>query len=183
MTRRRTTATALLAAGAATAAAFALAGCGGGSKPAATTQAATEQTVKGATFSFAAPAAWKAAATDRGMRATGPGQGLLSVAVYKLVKKYDPKRFDAAAQELDGVAAKLATGRKGKVTARDTVTVAGIPSRTYRIAYALAGAPVEQQVTFVLRDTTEWLLVCRRAAADPDGDCARFLSTFALASR
>lgn len=173
----------MCAAGAAAAVALAVTGCGGGSKPAATTAAAAEQTVKGAGYSFAAPTGWQTAATARGVSATGPGQSLLSVAVYKLVKKYDPKRFEAAAKELDGVAAELAQGRKGKVTASDTVTVAGIPSRSYRIAYALAGAPVEQQVTFVLRDTTEWLLVCRRAAVDPDGDCTRFLATFQLAGR
>ena len=182
MTRR----TALLSSGAAGTLALALllAGCGGGSgKQAATTAAPTEQTVRSPGYSFAAPAAWKAVLNGTAASATGPGAGLLTVNVYRLVKRYDPKKAEAAARELDGVAKRLAAGRKGKVAAAETAKVAGIPSRSYRIEYALKGDNLVQQVTFVLRDTTEWLLVCRRAAADSYDVCARFRSSFSLASR
>ena len=116
------------------------------------------------------------------MNATGPGSQLLAVAVYPLVKPFDPAKFAAAALELDKVAAQLATDRKGKVTASETITVAGIEVRSYRIEYTLDSDIVQQQVTFVLRGATEWLLVCRRAAADPDAPCAALLSSFTLAA-
>lgn len=162
--------------------AAALAGCGGGSKPA-TTTTPTEQQVRGAGYTYTAPFGWQVAGTDRGTTATGPGSQLLSVTVYRLVKPYVPARFAAAARELDGVAARLAAGRSGKVAASRTVKVAGRDSRSYRITYAVKGTSLQQEVTFVLSGRTEWQLVCRRTAADPDAPCATLLSSFAIASR
>lgn len=154
------------------------AGCGGGKK--AQPPAATDQTVKGSGYTFSAPAGWRVFATERGVNASGPGSLLLSVGVYKLVKPYAPARFDAAARELDRVAARLAAGREGKVNSKQTITVAGRKVRSYRIGYKLGGKSLSQQVTFVLRDKTEWLLVCRRGVADPDEPCARLLASFRL---
>lgn len=176
MSRRRL-ATAAALAGVALVAVVA-AGCGG--KATTTTPARSDQTVKGTGYTFAAPAGWRVFATARGLSATGTGSQLLSVGVYKLVKPYASARFEAAATELDGVAARLAAGRKGKVASKETVTVAGRQVRSYRIDYELGGDRLTQQVTFVLRDTTEWLLVCRRAATDPDVPCAQLLSSFTL---
>lgn len=156
-------------------------GCGGGGDEAATTTTVPkEQTLRGIGYSHAAPAGWTPAATQRGTTATGPGSQLLSVGVYKLVKVYVERRFDATAAELDKVAARLAADRKGSLTASETVTVAGRKARSYRIAYATGGTDLVQQVTFVLRGTTEWLLVCRRAATDGDEPCARLLASFRL---
>lgn len=178
---RRTAGVVAAAAAAVLALGLAVTGCGGdggGDTPA--TTAPREQTVRGAGYSHAAPAGWRTAATERGTTATGPGSQLLSVGVYKLVKVYVERRFDATAAELDEVAARLAADRKGSLTASETVTVAGRKARSYRIAYATGGADLVQQVTFVLRGTTEWLLVCRRAAGDPDEPCARLLASFRL---
>lgn len=155
-------------------------GCGGGSTRVKTTTAPTDQVVRGAGYTFTAPARWRPLATPRGMNVSGAVWQLITVGVYKLVKPYAPDRFEATARELDGVAANLAAGRKGKVTAKETLTVAGRQVRSYRIAYTVGDESLTQQVTFVLRGTTEWLLVCRRAAADPDGPCAALLSSFAL---
>lgn len=154
------------------------AGCGG--KATRTSPSRTDQTVKGASYTFAAPADWRVARTVRGISAAGTGSRLVSVAVYKLVKRYTPARFEAAARELDGVAARLAAGRNGKVTAKETATVAGRQVRSYRIDYVHRGESLSQQVTFVLRGTMEWLLVCRRASTDPDEPCAQLLSSFTL---
>jgi hypothetical protein len=158
----------------------AAAGCGGGGKAVPTTTVRTDQPVKGSGYTFAAPNGWRVSTTARGMSAAGNGAQLVSVASYKLVKRYTPARFEATARELDGVAVKLAAGRQGKVTAKETVTVAGRQVRSYRIDYLHDGESLTQQVTFVLRDTTEWLLVCRRAATDPDEPCAHLLASFAL---
>lgn len=161
--------------------AVAVAGCGGSARKPAPV-APTTQKVAGNGYSYTAPIGWKIVPTDRGIRATGPGSQLLAVAVYPLVKRFDPVKFAAATTELDKVAAQLATDRKGKVTASETTTVAGIKVRSYRIEYTLDSDSVQQQVTFVLRGATEWLLVCRRAAADPDAPCAALLSSFTLAA-
>lgn len=178
---RRVTATALAGVALVAVVAVVAAGCGGGGgKATTTTPARTDQTVKGVGYTFVAPAGWRVVPTPRGVSASGTGPQLLSVAVYKLVKPYAPTRFAATARELDGVAANLAAGRKGKVTSRETLRVAGRPVRSYRIAYELGEDSLTQQVTFVLRGTTEWLLVCRRAATDPDRPCARLLSSFTL---
>ena len=177
MSRRRLATAAALAGVALVAAAAA--GCGGG-KATRTTPARIDQTVKGAGYTFSAPVGWRVFATARGLSATGTGSQLLSVGVYKLVKPYAPARFEATATELDGVAARLAAGRKGKVASKETLTVAGRKVRSYRIGYELGGDRLTQQVTFVLRNTTEWLLVCRRAATDPDEPCAQLLSSFVL---
>lgn len=155
-------------------------GCGRGSTPAKTTAAPTDQVVKGAGYTFTAPARWRPLATPRGMNVSGAVWQLITVGEYKLVKPYAPDRFEATARELDGVAASLAAGRKGKVTAKQTLTVAGRPVRSYRISYTVGDESLIQQVTFVLRGTTEWLLVCRRAASDPDEPCAALLSSFTL---
>lgn len=180
MSRRQ----ALAATSLATLAALAIlvAGCGGGGKQPTPPPPPTEQAVKGAGFTYVAPVGWKVFPTANGVNASGPGSRLLSVAVYKLVKRYNETKFVAAARELDGVAARLAQGRKGAVTARATVTVAGRRARSYAIAYTLGADTLIQQVTFVLRGTTEWLLVCRRATADPDAPCAKLLSSFTLAA-
>ena len=161
--------------------AVAVAGCGGSAKQPAPV-APTTQKVAGSGYSYTAPLGWKISTRPRGINATGPGSQLLAVAVYPLVKRFDPAKFAAAALELDKVAAQLATDRKGKVTASETITVAGIEVRSYRIEYTLDSDLVQQQVTFVLRGATEWLLVCRRAAADPDAPCAALLSSFTLAA-
>lgn len=180
MTRRRLP---LLLVGAAVTVALVAAGCGGGGGKKQPPALAQTQIVRGAGYTFAAPTGWSVTGTTRGVDATGPGRNLLSVSVYKLVKPYAPARFAAAAKELDKVAAQLAAGRKGTLRSKETRTVAGLQVRSYRIAYAHEGQNLEQQVTFVLRDSTEWQLVCRRATADPDDHCARLLSTFTLASR
>ena len=160
------------------------AGCGGGtSKGTKTTPVAVDQTVKGTGYTFTAPARWRPLTTPRGVNVSGAVWQLLSVSVYKLVKPYAPARFEATARELDGVAASLAAGRKGKVTSKETLTVAGREVRSYRIAYTVRDVSLSQQVTFVLRGTTEWLLVCRRAATDPDEPCAHLLSSFTLKAR
>ncbi len=178
LTRRRLASAAALA-GIALVAVLA-GGCGGGSTPAKTTAAPTHRVVKGAGYTFTAPAGWRPLATQRGVSVSGTGRQLITVGVYKLVKPYAPRRFEATARELDGVAANLAAGRKGKVTAKETLTVAGRQVRSYRIVYTVGDESLAQQVTFVLRGTTEWLLVCRRAASDPDEPCATLLSSFAL---
>jgi len=61
------------------------------------------------------------------------GNGLVSVTRFPLVKPYEPSKFEAAAKELDGVAAQLADRNGGELTKRETTEVAGRRIRAYTI--------------------------------------------------
>jgi len=56
------------------------------------------------------------------------------------------------------------------------VRVDGREARSYRIAYH----GLVEEITFVLDDSHEYELLCRRAAGAPDEPCAKLVSSFAL---
>lgn len=91
---------------------------------------------------------------------------------FTLVKRYDPSRFAAAAQELDGIAAKLAAASGTTLSAKETIRVGGRKIRDYRFGATRIG--------FFLSGRTEYQLLCQLAAdgSDPDGACALLFSSF-----
>ena len=88
------------------------------------------------------------------------GTGLVSVTAFPLVKAYDVGKFDAAAKELDGLAARLAEQAGTTVSKSETVTVAGRRIR----AYDYGG----RRIGFVLVGKREYQLFCVRAPAACD---------------
>jgi hypothetical protein len=102
------------------------------------------------------------------------GGSLVSVTRFPLLKPYEPAKFQAAARELDGVAAQLAAKAGGKVTKRETTDVAGRKIR----AYTIEANGMTTRIGFVLVDKTEYQLVCSPAARTA---CDLLFSTFALA--
>ena len=103
--------------------------------------------------------------------------------MYRLGKVYSPDQFDAAAKELDGVAARLARAAGGKVVSSETTRVAGRKVRAYRFTAAAAGGgTADDRVAFVLAGRREVQLLCEApaGAGDPDGACALLLATFSL---
>ena len=101
------------------------------------------------------------------------GDDLVSVTRYTLVKPYEPAKFQAAAKELDGIAAQLAARNGGKVTKRETTEVAGRRIR----AYTIEANGRSMRIGFVLDDKTEYQLVCSGAARTA---CDLLFSSFAL---
>ena len=150
----------------------------------ATTATATKA-VTGPGFRFTAPADWHVARTPTSITAR-PSAGadtLVSAAVYRLGKTYTPGGFDAAAKELDGVAARLAHAAGGKVVSGETTSVAGRKVRSYRFTASSKGAgPTDDRVAFVLAGKREVQLLCQapRGAGDPDGACGLLYDTFSL---
>ena len=77
--------------------------------------------------------------------------------------------------ELNRVAATLATRLGGKVTSRQTVTVAGRQAREYEIEH---GGFVDR-ITFVLRGKRNFQLACRWRADDGEPNaCGQLSSSF-----
>jgi poly(3-hydroxybutyrate) depolymerase len=148
---------------------FILAACGGSTQP----EPVSARAVAGRGFTVSVPAGWNVRKTSKTLVATRGG-GLVSVTRYTLLKPYEAAKFAAAAKELDGVAAELATRNGGKVTKRETVEVAGRRIRAYTIESSGAAT---MRIGFVLVDKSEYQLVC---SGDTATACDLLFSTFAL---
>jgi hypothetical protein len=125
----------------------------------------------GAGFRFSVPEAWQSS-TAKGVVAARSGGAAVSVRTFTLVKRYDPARFDAAAKELDGIAAKLASAAGATLAEKQTTTVGGERIRAYRFASTRIG--------FFLTGRREYQLLCRLApdGTDRDGACALLFASF-----
>jgi hypothetical protein len=147
-----------------------LAGCGGSTS-------AKTQTVTGEGFRFQAPADWAVERTGPSVAAVDGDVNRVEVLRFTLEKPYRPALFDAAAKELDGVAGRLATQLKGKVSSQSTSELAGRKARSYTIDY---GPGKTQEIAFVLEGSNEFQLLCRRPASASNDACAQLFATFAL---
>lgn len=160
------------------------ASCGGSGNDGGTAGSERTKVVRGPGFHFTAPAGWHVGRTARSVRATRPGDAhaAVSATVYRLGKPYSPGEFDAAAKELDGVAARLAGAAGGAVTSSETTTVAARKVRAYRFTADDTGAPTEDRVAFVLSGRREVQLLCvaPKDERDPDGACTLLFDTFTL---
>jgi len=106
------------------------------------------------------------------------GTALVSATTFTLLKRYDPGRFPEAAVELDRNVAKLAAQANGRVTGKQTVTVAGRKVRAD--SYTAKG--FDTRLGFVLSGKREVQLLCRapNGSADPDGACGLLFRSFRL---
>jgi hypothetical protein len=150
-------------------AALILAGCGGPAEPEA-------QVVRGDGFSFEAPADWTVTRAGGATAATDGAVDRVEVRVFRLVRPFRAARFEAAARELDGIAARIAKQQSGRVAAKETARVAGRKARSYRIEYD----GKVQVLTFVLKDRQEFQLLCRRAAGASGEACELLAESFRL---
>lgn len=132
--------------------------------------------MRGNGYHFEAPHGWKVRHTARGMTASRGDLDLVGVSTFRLQKAYRPAVFEAAANELDGVAARLARRLGGRVVSSSTVRAAGAEARSYRLETDAA----VQELTFVLRGLREYQLLCRRKADSGDSACSTLVSSFAL---
>lgn len=133
--------------------------------------------MRGQGFRFEAPAGWAVARKTDGVSASSGDIDLLQTQRFTLEKPYRPAIFAKAARELDGVAAQIAVQNHGHVEMRATRQVGGRKTRYYRIAY---GPGKTEEIAFVLVDRNEYQVLCRRAAAAPDTNCAQLFSSFAV---
>jgi hypothetical protein len=145
-----------------------LTGCGGQGAPKA-------QLVLGPDFRFDAPGGWKVERTRRQTSATHDSE-LVRVATFPLLKPYRSALFGRVATELTARMAEVAKHVNGTVSGSRTVTAAGIRSHSYDVQ---VGDHVDQY-TFVLRDTREYQLLCRRGSGSSDAACKQLIASFAV---
>jgi hypothetical protein len=150
------------------------AGCGGGG-------GTKERVVRGEGFTFRAPAAW---AVERrgGVVEVGEGRDLVSVTLYPLVRRYRPELWTKVVPELDRAATAVAKQQQGSVADPRTVTVGGQEARRYDVLYERDGRKLTERITFVLREKTEYLLLCRYERGGSSDACELLLRSFRLAA-
>jgi hypothetical protein len=162
-----------------------LAGCGGGggggSSEGTTTQVSGRRVV-GPGFTFLAPDSWKVSHDARSatVKPGGDEPTLASVTGLKLRTRYAPRLYAKVSKELDSVTTSLADKLNGKVIARRDVVASGIRSRQYDLAYEKDGEGLVDRITFVLKGTDEYYVLCRWLAdrGEPEA-CSLLLRTFA----
>jgi hypothetical protein len=108
------------------------------------------------------------------------GIDLLSVRRYRLVRPVSPELWQQALPELDRAAEQVASQQDGTVTERKTMSIAGRDGRHYEVEYAHDGKELTEELGFVLRGKTEYLLLCRYERGGDRGACERLLATFSL---
>lgn len=148
-------------------------GCGGGDGG---TPGTSGQAVDGPGFTFRAPEDWTVKKTPTSAEASQDTETLVSVTVLPLLRPYRPALFPRLVKELDRVAAGLAKGLDGEVTASRTMTMpAGGKVRQYEITHG----DLVDRITFVLRGKREYQLTCRWRKGDgaPDA-CAQLVASF-----
>src|SRR3954447_17679458 len=82
---------------------FILAGCGGSTQP----EPVSARVVSGPGFTVSVPTRWAVRNSGKSLLAA-QGNRLAPTPRFPLLKPYEPSKFQAAAKELDGVAAQLA---------------------------------------------------------------------------
>lgn len=157
-----------------------LAGCGGDEPP------EPPRVVAGATWRAEVPRSWELERPPRTVVAASPdGPEAVSVATFRLGRRFEPELWPAAVRELNDVAARLAErlGPTGAVERTEDSTVGPHRARTYEIAYERDGVLLTDRVTFVLRGLEQYQLTCRIAVDDPGPGveaCERLLGSFRL---
>lgn len=128
------------------------------------------QVVRGAGFSFEAPAGWEVKRGERGGASAVAGTQLVGVTRFILRVAYRPELWKKLVPELDRVAKDVAAKEGGALSASRTVVVAGRRARQYEVQADESQA----QYTFVLKARTEYQLLCR----DAGEVCAAFVASF-----
>ena len=139
--------------------------------------------MRGPGFTFSAPLGWTVKRTPSSVAARSEqGGALVSATRFRLLKAYDPARFEATAKELNGVAAKLARDANGAITSSETTTVDGRKVRSYRFTSRAGGRDLENRLAFVLSGVREVQLLCQapKGKLGATGACSLLFDSFAL---
>jgi hypothetical protein len=150
-----------------------VAGCGGGHVPA--------KLVGGTGYSFEAPGDWNVSRVA-GQVSVAPkhGEELLRVSRLPLVRPFEPSLWSKVVPELDRAAATLARQQAGSVASPRDVTIGGERARRYDVEYARAGTALVERIAFVLKDRTEYFLLCRFERGRSSSACDLLLRSFGL---
>src|SRR6476659_9352435 len=132
--------------------------------------------IRGTGFTFEAPAQWGVS------RQAAEGTQLISVTRFPLLRRFKPALWDKAVPELDRAAAGVAEQQQGTVSDPRTITIDGQKARRYEIAYAAEGKQLVERIAFVLREKTEYLLLCRYERGGSTDACDGLLTSFRLAA-
>ena len=108
------------------------------------------------------------------------GTDLLSVHRYALQRDFEPQLWAKVVPELDRAADQVAAQQNGTVTERETVKIAGLDARHYEVDYEHDGKELTEELGFVLREKSEYLLLCRYERGGDADACERLLATFTL---
>ena len=127
--------------------------------------------VRGEGYTFDAPPAWEVERSEHGVSAA-EGDKLVGVTTFTLRTPYSPGLWAKLVPELDRVAEDVAAKEGGELVGSRTVVVAARRARQYEIE---AGG-TRIQYTFLLRNRTEYQLLCR----DAREVCAAFVASFRL---
>jgi hypothetical protein len=154
-------------------AAVVLASCGG--QPG-------QRTVTGAGYSFRAPAGWEVVRSARGVRASegGDGAAVIGVSRFPLLRAYRPALWSKVVRELDGASSAIARDQHGSVTDARDVRISGERARRYTLTYDVRGKKLVEELVFVLRAKTEYLLLCRYEQGGSLDACDTLMSSFRL---
>lgn len=148
-------------------------GCGGSSSG----HNGKGQTVTTPLYTYQAPGDWQATVAGRNAIVKNGPDTLVSVTLLPTLKPYRPALFPQLIGELDRITGVFAGRLQGRVTARQTILVAGGKVRQYEITHR----DLVDRLTFVFRGKQEFLLTCRWKAKDgrPDA-CDQQTSTFRI---
>ena len=149
-----------------------VAGCGGSNE-------APDRVVRGPGYEFSAPADWALLRTAAETRLE-QRDGLVSVRRFPLERPFHPSQWAKVVPELDRAAAAVARQQGGQVRGPETVTIGGRQARRYDIEYEKNGRSLVDRIAFVLRDRTEYYLLCRYESGGDTRACDRLLATFRL---
>ena len=153
--------------------ALVVAGCGGNPSP---------QAVSGTGYAFSAPGGWQVTRTANQVQAVekkGSPQ-LVAVSRFPLLRVFRPALWAKVVKELNAAADGIASQQQGVVSGSSDLTVAGQQARRYTISYETKGQKLEEQLVFVLRDKTEYLLLCRYRQGASTAACEMLTRTFKL---
>jgi hypothetical protein len=152
-----------------------LAACGGKSSNA-------SRIVAGTGYTFSAPQRWEVSRTARQVQAAEGHRSAALVAVsrFPLLRAFRSELWPKVVHELDAAAAGIARQQRGEVSKAKDVTIAGERARRYAIDYTLRGTQLVEELAFVLRGKTEYLLLCRYERGGSHDACDSLMSSFTL---
>jgi hypothetical protein len=153
-----------------------LVACGGGG-------GRGDRLVSGTGYTFEAPKGWEIVRTARQVQAAqGHGAAaLVAVSRFPLLRTFRPALWNKVVHELDGAADQIARQQHGSVTESKDVSISAEQARRYKIAYDLKGRKLVEELAFVLRGKTEYLLLCRYEQSSSHAACDRVIASFKLA--
>jgi hypothetical protein len=151
------------------------AGCGG-------TGHADGKLVSGTGYTFSAPKGWQIARSARQVQVADSKGAIALVAVsrFPLRHTFRPPLWPKVVRELDAAADGIARQQHGSVTDTKDVTISRERSRRYKVAYDLNGKKLVEELAFVLRGKTEYLLLCRYEQSKSHDACDTLMSSFRL---